>query len=249
MEQWETNWRDHYATLGVRMNAEPEVIRGAYNAMARKYHPDVNSAGATRMKEVNEAYEILSDALKKVDYDAAYKERWQSRYGGGRQDGGSRRETEQEEEEPNSQGTGEGGGIWQAASSAWWRFRRRNAGRPAYVDQSEKIVPWPSRGWQQAALVSSIPLGLALAILVPFIWFQVGGGALFLAGCYACLETHCVCRVENAGTVARFLGTLVVLVMLMVIGAAMLALALGLIAAVTAALLIGFVAVKALKKS
>jgi len=283
MEQWETNWKDHYATLGVRISAEPEVIKGAYNAMARKYHPDVNSAGAARMKEVNEAYEVLSDSLKKADYDAAYKERWQSRYGGGRQYSGSsagsgrwessgnrqrgsagrgsgdagpgpsagrsRRETTQEEEqEPESEGTGEGGGIWQAASSAWRRFRQRNADRPVYVDQREMIFPWPSRGWQQAALITSIPLGLALAILAPLVWFKLGGGALFLAGCYACLETHCVCQVENAGAVARFLGTIVVLVMLIVIGAAMLALALGLVTATIAAILIGFLLVKAAKR-
>lgn len=283
MEQWETNWKDHYATLGVRMNAEPEVIKGAYNAMARKYHPDVNSAGAARMKEVNEAYEVLSDALKKADYDSAYKERWQSRFGEARQNSGSpggsgrwessgnrqgdsagwgngdagpgpsagssRRGTAQEEEqEPDSEGMGEGGGTWQAAASAWQRFRRRNAGRPVYVDHREKIMPWPSRGWQQAALISSIPLGLVLAILAPLLWFQVGGVVLFLAGGYACLETHCVSQVENANAAARFLGTVVVLVMLIVIGAVMLALALGLVTAAIAALLIGSLVVKAIKR-
>ena len=143
---------------------------------------------------------------------------------------------------------GEGGGIWQAASSAWRRFRQRNAGRPLHVDHREKIIPWPSRGWQQAALLFSMPLGLALAILSPLVWFQLGGGALFLAGGYACLGTRCVSRVEDAGVAARFLGTVVVLVMLIVIGAAMLALALGLVTAAVAALLIGLLVVKAVKR-
>jgi len=142
---------------------------------------------------------------------------------------------------------GEGGGVWQAVTSAWRRFRRRNAGRPTYVDYREKIIPWPSRGWQQAALLFSIPLGLTLAILAPLLWFQVSGGALFLAGGYACLETRCVSKVENASAVARFLGTIVVLVMLLVIGAAMLALALGLVTAAIAAMLIGLLVVKAVK--
>jgi DnaJ-class molecular chaperone len=152
MEGWRVNWKDYYDILGVRINTEPEVIKGAYNAMARKFHPDINPAGAARMKAVNEAYEVLSDPLRKADYDAAYKARWHSRYGPGRQDSGSsaggRRGTQEEEtQDPESEGTGEGGGIWQTASSAWRRFRRRNAGRPVYVDHREKIIPWPSRRW------------------------------------------------------------------------------------------------------
>ena len=237
MEQWKNNWKDYYAVLGVRMNTEPEVIRGAYNAMARKYHPDVNAAGAARMKDVNEAYEVLSDSLKKADYDAAYREC--------RQDGGSRKETEQEQD---GEGMGEGGGAWQAASSAWRHFRQSRAGRPSCVDAGEKIIPWPSRSWQQAALLFSIPLGLGLAILSPLVWFQLGGGALFLAGGYACLETRCISQVEEASVAARFLGTVVVLVMLIVIGAILLALALGLVTAAIAALLIGLLVVKAVKR-
>jgi len=91
VEQWKNNWKDYYATLGVCMSAEPEVIRGAYNAMARKYHPDVNPTGATRMKDVNEAFEVLSDSLKKADYDAAYRARWQSRQGSGSSAGSGQR--------------------------------------------------------------------------------------------------------------------------------------------------------------
>jgi len=288
MECWRVNWKDYYDILGVRINSEPEVIKGAYNALARKHHPDVNPSGAHRMTQVNEAYEILSNPLRKADYDVAYRERWQSRYGGGRQDSGSSREdsgarqedsgagtgsqqgsgadagtdtgpgpspaggrsgTAQEEaQEPERAGRGEGGGgIWRSVSSAWRRVYGHYSMRPRHHDYREKFIPWPSLGWQQAALICSIPLGLVLAIKAPLFWFQAGGGALFVAGSYACIATHCISYVDKANALARFLGTVVVIVMLLAIGAAMLALALGLIAVVTAALLLWFLGSRAMK--
>ncbi|HHT17545.1 MAG TPA: DnaJ domain-containing protein [Papillibacter sp.] len=63
---------DYYRILQVHYLAEPEVIESAYKRLAKKYHPDVSSAGdaETRMKKINEAYEILRDAKKRRDYDA-----------------------------------------------------------------------------------------------------------------------------------------------------------------------------------
>jgi curved DNA-binding protein len=60
-----------YETLEVSENATPDEIKKAYRKLARKYHPDVNKdAGAEdKFKEINAAYEVLSDAQKKQQYD------------------------------------------------------------------------------------------------------------------------------------------------------------------------------------
>lgn len=60
-----------YATLEVSENASPEEIKKAYRRLARKYHPDVNKEkdAEEKFKEINAAYEILSDASKKAQYD------------------------------------------------------------------------------------------------------------------------------------------------------------------------------------
>jgi molecular chaperone DnaJ len=63
--------RDYYEVLGVDRNASEVEIKRAFRTQARKYHPDVNKdAGADiRFKEINEAYEVLSDPEKRQMYD------------------------------------------------------------------------------------------------------------------------------------------------------------------------------------
>ena len=66
------NKRDYYEVLGVDKSASEADIKKAYRSLAKKYHPDVNPGDATaeaKFKEVNEAYEVLSDADKKAKYD------------------------------------------------------------------------------------------------------------------------------------------------------------------------------------
>jgi molecular chaperone DnaJ len=63
---------DYYEILGVPRNAPEGDIKRAYRQLARKFHPDVaedKSTAESRFKEINEAYEVLSDAQKRANYD------------------------------------------------------------------------------------------------------------------------------------------------------------------------------------
>ncbi len=65
--------RDYYDILGIDRNADEAAIKKAYRNLAMKYHPDRNPGDAQaveRMKEINEAYAVLSDARKRQLYDA-----------------------------------------------------------------------------------------------------------------------------------------------------------------------------------
>lgn len=60
-----------YETLGINERASADEIKKAYRKLARKYHPDVNKdeSAVDRFKEINAAYEVLSDKKKKDEYD------------------------------------------------------------------------------------------------------------------------------------------------------------------------------------
>lgn len=65
-------YKDYYEILGVDKSSTPEDIKKAYRKLAKKYHPDLNKGSeeaAEKLKEVNEAYEVLSDEEKKAKYD------------------------------------------------------------------------------------------------------------------------------------------------------------------------------------
>ncbi len=66
-----TTKRDYYEVLGVSRDATPEEIKKAFRRLARQYHPDVNKApdAEAKFKEINEAYEVLSDQEKRAAYD------------------------------------------------------------------------------------------------------------------------------------------------------------------------------------
>jgi DnaJ-class molecular chaperone len=71
--------KDFYQTLGVPKSASEKEIRSAYRKLARKHHPDVNpgdKGAEAKFKEINSAYEVLSDADKRTKYDK-YGENWE----------------------------------------------------------------------------------------------------------------------------------------------------------------------------
>jgi len=75
-------YKDYYDILGVGRDADEKEVKRAFRRLARQYHPDVNPGDAQaeeRFKEINEAYEVLSDAEKRQKYDqlGADWSRWQ----------------------------------------------------------------------------------------------------------------------------------------------------------------------------
>lgn len=147
------DYKDYYKTLGVKKNASADEIKKAYRKLARKYHPDVNAgdkAAEEHFKDINEAYEVLSDEDKRGKYDRFGAE-WQqfSRAGGRPEDfnwnqwggapggagapGGGQYRTVSPEEFEQMFGRGAGGGAGGGGFSDFFDMLfgmgGRNAGR------------------------------------------------------------------------------------------------------------------------
>ncbi|GCE18431.1 DnaJ C-terminal domain-containing protein [Dictyobacter kobayashii] len=86
------DYKDYYKILGVARGASADDIKKAFRKLARKYHPDVNPGdkkAEEKFKEINEAYEVLSDADKRKRYDTLGPN-WQEQFGPNFSGGGRR---------------------------------------------------------------------------------------------------------------------------------------------------------------
>src|SRR5574344_2975741 len=65
-------YKDYYEILGVKRESTEAEIKSAYRKLTKKYHPDVNKTpeAESKFKDINEAYEVLSDKEKRSRYDS-----------------------------------------------------------------------------------------------------------------------------------------------------------------------------------
>ena len=112
------NKRDYYEVLGVSKEASDADIKKAYRGLAKKYHPDMNPGdkeAEAKFKEVNEAYDVLSDADKRSKYDryghAAFDP---SAGGGGSGFGGGQGSS------GGGGGAGRSGSLWGSSTRLRW---------------------------------------------------------------------------------------------------------------------------------
>ena len=79
--------RDYYDILGVNKNSSDDEIKKAYRKLAHKHHPDKTGGDAEKFKEINAAYQVLSDKSKRAQYDQ-FGQNFEQRGGGGQPGGG-----------------------------------------------------------------------------------------------------------------------------------------------------------------
>ncbi len=142
--------RNYYEILGIKRDASQKEVKSAYRRLARKHHPDVNPGdkGAEgRFKEINRAFEVLSDAEKRAKYDR-YGENWEqaeafekarAAYGNG--PGGSQTFTFDINDLLRRQGQGGGGGFEDILGGIFGGGRgRRGPARGQNVEYAAEIT-------------------------------------------------------------------------------------------------------------
>ena len=163
------DFKDYYATLGVSKTASEKELKQAYRKLARKHHPDVNQgdkAGADKkIKEINEAYEVLGDPEKRKKYDelgANWRQYEQAGAGGpggvgfGGQPGGAGTSTRRPARRlPHDDAGGNAGdvrgrrSVLRLLSYVFWRQRR--------APRSAEAAPTSPRSSRRAAVPTAPP--------------------------------------------------------------------------------------------
>ncbi|HEV2529756.1 MAG TPA: J domain-containing protein [Thermomicrobiales bacterium] len=138
-------FKDYYKSLGVARTASEADVRSAYRKLARQHHPDLNpndKGAEERFKEINEAYEVLSDASKRKMYDR-YGEEWE-RY----RDAGF---TGDEPRSTRTQSTDDFGEWFARRSAARQRTTSQRPGSTSSVGGSQPNPTEESFTWEYAA--------------------------------------------------------------------------------------------------
>ena len=234
-EQYDVRWKDYYEILQVHPRAEAEVILAAYRKLAQIYHPDkVGSTpfASTRMADINEAKEVLTDQHRRGRYDEVYwsinqttdptHERAWGEAASDWSDGGQqwpRAESEPSSSESPSWEPEAGGTSYEEDQS----LRSRIFSFSSFMtvlsnlvarlspnpDESQRITPWPSWSWQRLYLMGSVPLGLFVFLVSASqgAWAPlVIGLAMVGAAVYAGVATRWMRTTREAPVKARLAG-------------------------------------------
>lgn len=147
-EQYEVQWKDYYELLGVRPDADQDTITRVWRRLSQVYHPDTTVGAAVdpeRMKELNTAYEILSDPQRRYRYDQYRRSRANLLSDNGIAQGWVDRIA--------------------ARALGLWRIEGLVDRISPSPDESQRVLPWPSWKWQRLALLGAVALALVLTVI------------------------------------------------------------------------------------
>lgn len=121
--------KDYYTTLGVSRTASDDEIKKAYRKLAHQHHPDKQSGNETKFKEINEAYQVLSDPKKRESYD---------NFGSAYNDGGFRGGQEYSDFSDIFRGFSGGRGGFENIFDAFSEMMGESYARPSYQEEPRK---------------------------------------------------------------------------------------------------------------
>lgn len=200
--------KDYYAILGVSPDADRDTIRTVFRKLCHIYHPDKGLEGVSqqRIKDIYEAYEVLSDPEQRAAYDRQYKR------GGTRQTdrtGNTRQQNHQDNghtdnsDDSHRESTGtkhqhddsEGDRATGAEST-------NQAGETEANETVERLTlfRWPEWQYQRYLLIAGIPTGVLLGVLgiaAKVALFAVVGMAVAASAAYAGIKTDWLHQLEH----------------------------------------------------